>query len=45
MKYNGIANNHLDIIEKVGGCILDDIDIMEIFQHNKFRDPYRYSLE
>ncbi|CAG8654122.1 10477_t:CDS:2 [Funneliformis mosseae] len=44
--YDGITNDHLAIIEKVGGGVLDDIDIMNEFSTTpQFRNPYRYSLE
>ena len=44
--YDGITNDHLIIIEKVGGCVLDDSDVMnKFFNIPKFRVPYRYSLE
>ncbi|PKY20229.1 hypothetical protein RhiirB3_433476 [Rhizophagus irregularis] len=44
--YDGITNNHLLILESVGGCILDDDDIINDFSTvPKFRVPYRYSLE
>jgi hypothetical protein len=44
--YDGITNNHLLILENVGGGILDDADIINKFSTvPKFRDPYRYSLE
>uniref|UniRef100_U9ULU6 Uncharacterized protein n=1 Tax=Rhizophagus irregularis (strain DAOM 181602 / DAOM 197198 / MUCL 43194) TaxID=747089 RepID=U9ULU6_RHIID len=39
--YDGITNNHLLILESVGGCILDDDDIINDFSTvPKFRVPY-----
>ncbi|CAI2180779.1 11480_t:CDS:1 [Funneliformis geosporum] len=44
--YDGITNDHLAIIEKVGGGVLDEVDIMNEFSTTpQFRNPYRYSLE
>ncbi len=44
--YDGITNDHLIILNNVGGGILGDDDIIDKFSSvPKFRDPYRYSLE
>ena len=46
VSYDGITNDHLVILNNVGGCILGDADIIDKFSTvPKFRDPYRYSLE